>query len=447
MANDIILNAATVAGGKTVATEDIGGVQFQRVKLALGSSGQDLGDVSGTNPLVVDMGGASIGAFGDLITSENTPVVQVNFVYGINSQQGVTDIVTTGVADTSSARLRLQTGTGAGGAARFISKKVAIYRAGQGMTTRFTVAFATGVASSTQVAGFGTATNGYFFGFNGITFGVLHRNAGVDTWVGQTAWNGDKCNGTGVSGFTIDPTKGNVFQIRYPYLGYGVINFWMLDATTGRWILAHTIRYPNTTASTQLSNPALRFYVQAINSGNTTNLIMYSGSAAALLTGQLALSGNPKFAYDNNKAAITTETVIFALKSATTYNGVTNESTVRLTSLSFAGGGNASNNAVVRLKIGATLGGVATYAAVDGTTADNGVTVTSGNSVVSANTVHTTVAGGRMVFSMSVNNADSGVLDLRPYDIVLYPGEVLTVSGFATATSQISASLTWSEDT
>ena len=296
MADNTLLNLPTVGGGQTIATEDIGGIQFQRVKLALGASGVDLGDVSGTNPLVVDMGGASTGAFGDLITSENSPLIQISFVYGINAQTGATTVVSTGAADTNASRLRLQTGTGAAGSAMFQSKKTAMYRAGQGMTARFTTAYTTGVASASQVMGFGTDTNGYFFGYNGITFGLLHRNAGVDTWVAQTAWNGDRCNGTGVSGFTLDPTKGNVFQVRYPYLGYGTITFWIQDSVTGRWILAHTIRYANSSASTQLSNPNLRFYGKVINAGNTTNLVMYCGSCAALLTGALSVT-YPFFAF------------------------------------------------------------------------------------------------------------------------------------------------------
>lgn len=445
MTNNVVLNSATVAGGKTIATEDISGVQFQRVKLALGTSGQDLGDVSGINPMVVDMGGASVGAFGDLITSENTPLLQFDFVYGINSQQGTTSIVDTGVADTDAGRLRLQTGTGATGSAIFESKKAIKYRAGQGVTTRFTYAFATGTANSVQGVGPGYSQNGYFFGYNGADFGVLHRNGGVDTWVAQGSWNGDKCNGTGTSGFTINPQLGNVFQVRYPYLGYGVISFWILNPATARWVLAHSIQYPNTTTATQITNPSLSMYAFMTNTGNTSNLIGYSGSMAALLTGQRSFVGNPKYAFDNNKATVTAETNLFSLKNATTYNGVANRGQLRLNSLAF--GTNATNAAtVIRLRIGATLGGTATYTAINGTTADNGVTITSGNSITSVNTVHTTSTGGVLYFALSNNGQSSVVIDLTQYELVVAPGEILTVAGFSTASATMSASLTWSED-
>lgn len=445
MTSNVTLNSATVAGGQTIATEDISGVQFQRVKLALGGSGQDLGDVSGTNPMVVEMGGASISAFGDLITAENTPLLQLDFVYGINTQTGVTAVVGTGVADTSSARLRLQTGTGATGAALFTSRATAKYRAGQGVTLRFTKAFTTGAASSQQVAGIGTGSNGYFFGYNGTAYGLLHRNAGADTWVAQTSWNGDKCNGTGTSGFTIDPTKGNVYQIRYPYLGYGVVSFWILSPTTGRWILAHLIQYPNSTTALQISNPNMNYYDQVINTGNTSNIISYAGSVSALLSGVRSFIANPKWAYDNNKSGITAETNLFSLKNATTYNGVENKGLIRLNSLSF--GCNATNAvATVRVRIGATLGGVATYAAINGSTADNGVTITSGNSITSANTVHTTATGGTQIFCVSTNGNGNALIDLAPFDLFVAPGEIVTISGFSTASATQAASLSWTED-
>lgn len=448
MASNVTLNLATVGGGSTIATEDIGGVQFQRVKLALGASGQDLGDVSGSNPMVVEMGGASVSAFGDLITAENTALVQLDFVYGINSQTGVSTVATTGVVDTLDSRLRIQTGADAAGSGVFNSKRAARYRPGQGVTARFTVAFNAGVASSLQTGGIGTASNGYFFGYNGVDFGVLHRNNGVETWTLQTAWNGDKCNGTGTSGFTIAPGFGNVYQIRYPYLGYGTVTFWILNPT-GRWILCHSIQYPNTSIATQLSNPNMYFYIQAVNTGNTTNLTMYCGSVGILLSGGISYNSFPRWAFDNNKTAVTAETNLLSIKNCSTYKGVTNFGQLRINSVSVGAAAATSNTVcVLRLRIGATLGGTATYVPINGTSADNGVTITTGSSLASANTVHTTATGGTYIYNISLaaTGGSSTVIDLSSFGMVVAPGEILTVSGFASGSSTMSASLNWAED-
>lgn len=45
--------AITAGAGTTIATDDVGGVQHQRVKLTMGADGVSDGDVSSSNPLPV----------------------------------------------------------------------------------------------------------------------------------------------------------------------------------------------------------------------------------------------------------------------------------------------------------------------------------------------------------------------------------------------------------
>ena len=51
MSNNTILNPGV--GGDTISTEDVGSSKIQRVKVALGASGIDGGNVTPTNPLPV----------------------------------------------------------------------------------------------------------------------------------------------------------------------------------------------------------------------------------------------------------------------------------------------------------------------------------------------------------------------------------------------------------
>jgi hypothetical protein len=390
-------------------------------------------------------------AFGTLETNEMTPLIQLDFVYGVNTQTGTTAASGTGAtADTNGSRLRLQSGTGAAGTASFTSRRIAKYRPGQGITARFTAAFTTGVASSTQIVGVGNATDGYFFGYNGTTFGILHRVNGSDSvspaaWTAQANWNGDKADGTGASAFNWDKTKGNVCMIKYPYLGYGDIQFFVEDSTSGRFILVHTIRYANTTATVQLTNPNMPFYAQSVNTGATTNQTIYVASVGIFLSGVRSYISSPKWAMNNNKSTVTTETNILTIRNATTYNGVTNRSLIRINSVSV--GSSAANGVVtVRLKIGATLGGSPSYTTINGTTADSGVTITSGNSIASYDTAGTTVASGTYIFGFSVDNPDSAFIDLLPYEIFIAPTETLTISVESTVSTTASIAINWSED-
>ena len=384
-------------------------------------------------------------AFGTFETAELTPALQLDFTYGINVQTGTSAVVTSGTVDTNSSRLRLSTGTNASGAAVFTSRKPARYRPGQGITARFTPLFSTGIANSTQIWGCGNATDGYFFGYNGVAFGILHRNAGADTWIAQSAWNVDKVDGSSGTAFTYNPTFGTPVMIKYPYLGFGNILFFIQNPVTSRWVLVHVIHYANTTASVQTSNPSLNFYGQAVNSGNTSNLVMYCGSIGIFLSGVRSFVGSPKWAMDNNKATITTETPLLTIRNAGSYNGLTNRGLIRLNSVSLSSSAGAGA-AIFRLKINATLGGTPSYAAVSGTTADGGTSITSGNSVASYDTAGTSVSGGVYQWGMVVDNPNSQVVDLLPYDIFLAPGETGTFSGFSTNSATMGIAANWSED-
>ena len=394
---------------------------------------------------VPNLSGAAFSAFGTLETAELTPLVQLDFIYGINIQTGVT--AASGVAaavDTNSSRLRLQSGTGAAGSAVFSSRKPARYRPGQGCVARFTAVFDTAVANNTQIVGVGGATDGYFFGYNGTAFGILHRIRTVNTWIAQTSWNGDKCNGT-TSPFTWNPLFGNVMMIKYPYLGYGTIRFYVQNPVDGTWILCHTIQYPNTVATTQASNPALTFYAQQLNSGNLVNKTLYVGSVGIFLSGQRLFVGSPKWGVDNNKAAVTTEVNILTLQNATTYNGVANAELIRLNHVSFGSDG-ATGVSTLRLKLNATLGGTPSYTPVNGATADNGVTITSGNSVTSFDVAGTTVTGGLTLFNLTGQNPNSQDVDLTPLDLFIGPAEILTLSVFSTTSGRATVAVNFTED-
>lgn len=389
-------------------------------------------DSSGTSP------------FGDLIAVSLTPVVQLDFTYGINTQTGTSSIVSTGVVDTTASLLRLQSGTNSAGAATFRSQRTARYRPGQGMVARFTPIFASSAASSTQVMGVGGTDTGYFFGYNGTTFGISRRKGGTDNWIAQTDWNGDKCLGTGPSGFNWNKTLGNVCQIKYPYLGFGAITFWVQNPTDGTWILCHTIQYPNSSADVQISNPSMPFYANITNSGNTSNLIAYCGSVGVFLCGEREFLG-PQWCIDNTKT-VTTELNVFSLRNATTYNGVTNTGAIRLRSISISYAAAGNNTGILRLKKGVTLGGTPAYTPISGSTADNGVTITSGNSIASFDIAGTTITSGTYIYSMTVGSVNSETQDVSPFNLIIAPGETLTFSAQTSGSGSFLVSANWNED-
>jgi len=121
-----------------------------------------------------------VSAFGEVLTSEPDPIYQIQFPYGIMSNiESFVDTGASGSVTASAGQIVCQTGTNAAGFGLARAKRAAQYRAGQGLQHLFTSTFATAVADSLQLAGPHNATDGYFFGYNGTSFGVMHRHGGL----------------------------------------------------------------------------------------------------------------------------------------------------------------------------------------------------------------------------------------------------------------------------
>jgi hypothetical protein len=398
---------------------------------------------------------SNLSAFGTLENAELTPIIQFDFQHGINSQQGTTNGGNGGTVTTANGLLRIQAGTAANGNAIFKSFRPVRYRAGQGTTARFTTVFTAAGTNNLQTIGAGNEQDGYFFGVTNNTYGIVYRNNSVDTWIPYSTWNGS--NNLTAAGYTPQWTNGIVCMIKYPYLGFGNIGFYIEDQTTSRFILVHTIRYTGSTNVLQLSNPNLSFYAESKTyAGGGTNVALCGvGSVGFFLSGPRSFVSNPKWsAISGYKSGITTtETAFISLKNCTNYNGIINRSLVRLNSIGFSGTPSGNNTAAnISLRINATLGGTPVFNGVNGTTNQLGGVITGGNSVVSFDVAATTVTGGTLIFCVPATAGNTGngtttLFDLSPYDIFIGPGDVLTISGLAgNGTFQGVVTVTWTED-
>ena len=100
-------------------------------------------------------------------------------------------------------------------------------------------------------------------------------------WV-QDDWNLDRCDGTGKSGYTIDPTKMQMFYMDYSWYGAGFIR-WGFRAEDGNIIYAHKV--PNNNANTEAymrsGNLPARYEVNTIPPATVTTKSF--GSADSVL--------------------------------------------------------------------------------------------------------------------------------------------------------------------
>jgi len=439
--------------------------------------------VTPSNDLSVEIDGSNVSAFGDIIVAPNYPIMQFDFVHtivtaGTMNQIGGAYVTNSGTAGTNNGRLLLTTGTNSAGSSVFISNKSARYRAGQGVTARFTGVWPSNAANSIQIIGMcaptltwannatapgqpitaATVGDGFFFGYNGTSFGIRHKNsrASADTWYTQDSWNIDRCDGSGgiynSSGFNWDHTKGNVMMIRYPYLGYGDIKFFVQQPSNGSWILCHVIQYANSSAEVQVSNPSFNFFAQTINSGNTSDLSMYVGSVGVLLSGERAFLG-PQFGADARLTVGQTELPILSLRNCTSFNGAPNKGMIRLRSLAISAD-NANTDSRIRIRRNPALTNSTFATAVNGTitASSKGFILTNSLSITTIDTAATAVAAiasgaSDVIFNTSCARNTGYQIDLTPFEIYVVPGDTITVTGISGAiNNNIQIALNWNED-
>lgn len=118
-------------------------------------------------------------AFGELMTEDNVPVVQVDAIYGLLTDDIEAINGLGGTATSSDQMFVAQTGTSVGGFSLIRTNRVLHFNSGEGSMLRISALFTTGVANSIQLAGLLSAPSGLFFGYTNTLFGVTRRTDGA----------------------------------------------------------------------------------------------------------------------------------------------------------------------------------------------------------------------------------------------------------------------------
>ena len=120
-----------------------------------------------------------------------------------------------------------------------------------------------GIISDTQMV--------IFPDYRGPSAGNVPVTKTVETEWAQSDWNLDRCDGTGKSGYTIDPTKMQMFYMDYSWYGAGFIR-WGFRALDGDVIYAHKIpnNNQNTEAYMRSGNLPARYEVNTIPPSTVT---------------------------------------------------------------------------------------------------------------------------------------------------------------------------------
>ncbi len=384
-------------------------------------------------------------AFGQLLVVQPSPIFQGSFEYTVDNTDLTSNVVTNGGTVTQAEAMAVVTSsTTTNSTACLQSVRHAKYRPGQGSVSSFTALFTTGVTATEQLIGLADETgssvafkNGYMVGFIGDTFGV-HRFAN-DVVASVTAFNVDALDGTGESGMTIDPTKINVFDIRFQYLGAGEIQFCIEDPNTGRFIVFHRIEYANKNIVPSVDNPNFHHTMWVDNKATTDNLILKSSSYGYFIEGLSNLTHihQPQNSSGSvQKTSVTSEVAIFTIRSRSLYAGKTNFIDIIVEAVSASIKASAANNlGTIRIVRDTTLGGVPSFSDIN-----------TNNSVIEIDTAGTTLTGGVELFSFPLAGKNDKLFEkITELTVLLSDGETITVAGSSAANATINASVLWKE--
>ena len=268
--------------------------------------------------------------------------------------------------------------------------------------------------------------------------GVNHTS----NWTYQEDWNFDTLTGVGgttnPSGVTLDPTKLNVYQINFRWLGAGEMRFAIENPITGDMMPIHHIHYTNRHNNVHLDNPSLKLgYVAAELNGNTGAGVTVSGAS---MMGAI-------------EGVINTTTLpIGAFRTKT---GGMNATGTKFHLLTIKGGMIVNNKInsreLIVKKISAltTSAGTAPcfiYVYIDPITADPLDFTPLGNAS-SYSTTDTTITGGDPAAVYCVTSGAPETIDLDALRIVLPPQRKFTLAISSSAVLQnADAAITFIED-
>lgn len=220
--------------------------------------------VSGaTVPVSID--GTNTDAFGRIRVSQPYTLFDSQNRYAADDQF---DVATTGTGSTTflsnEAAVQMSVTAGGVGSVKRQTYRSFPYQPGKGLLVLATfVMDSSQNVNLTQRVGYYNDSNGVFFQRVDGTYAFVLRSSSTPTpgtpsdirTVTQANWNGDKLNGTGASGLTLDPSKAQILWMDFEWLGVGSVRCGFI--INGEYIVCHTFNNANDITSVYMTTAIL----------------------------------------------------------------------------------------------------------------------------------------------------------------------------------------------
>jgi len=214
------------------------------------------------NPVYIQFPIGSLDAFGRLQVASPYTLFDSQNRYAADNQFSTS---TSGTGTTSflsnEAAVKMEVTAGGVGSAVRQSFRCMPYQPGKGLLVLATfVMDSSNSANLTQRVGYFNTQNGVFFQKIGGTVSFVLRSyvtgsASDARTVNQADWNGDKLDGTGPSGYTLDASKAQILWMDFEWLGVGSVRCGFV--INGQFILCHTFNNANEITNVYMTTATL----------------------------------------------------------------------------------------------------------------------------------------------------------------------------------------------
>jgi hypothetical protein len=223
----------------------------------------------------------AVDAFNRLKTSNPFTLFDSQHRYAMNDKWdtfGVTGGTATFVVNESV--INMTVGVTAGAKVTRETKRIFPYQPGKSLLVLNTFALNTPKEGLIQRVGYfgitggatsGVPYNGIYLEQNGLTLSINLASGSLNqtTTVNQSSWNGDKFDGSGSSGRTLDVSKGNIFWVDIEWLGVGDVRTGFF--VDGKPVVAHIFHNDNVHPTTYMTTASLPIRYELENTATTAS--------------------------------------------------------------------------------------------------------------------------------------------------------------------------------
>ena len=229
-----------------------------------------------SNPVTVAFDGTNTDAFGRLRVSNPYTLFDSQNRYAADTQFD-TSTATSGATTylPNEATVRMDVTTSSGSEVVRQTYRTFLYQPGKGLLFMATFAMNAAKTNLRQRVGYFGTQNGVYFQLKDSTKSFVLRSyisGAVDDTsrkVDQSSWNGDKLDGTGPSGLTLDASTAQILWMDFEWLGVGSVRCGFI--INGHFIVCHTYTNANVITSVYMTTAVLPVRYEITNTAATAS--------------------------------------------------------------------------------------------------------------------------------------------------------------------------------